>query len=285
MNVLSRIQQIDNWTQSEKAVINYIQKDPSAILNLSSRKAAEITFTSISCIYRICDKLGFNGFNEFKLALAQDLKDLKVSAIDYNMPFTQSSTDYEIMSAIKELHSISLEETKSLMDLRTIHEVTALLKKAEKITIFSSSIDTYSADEFAYKMLKINKDVDVCSDPHDQEIRSYIAKKGDVFIIVSYSGKNRMFHKVMPKLRQNGCRVILISSLLENRLDAYADYHIYICSKESSVGGDISNFSTYISTSYIYDVLFSIIYRDNFKECEKLTQGMKEWLKTTSQGE
>ena len=58
-----------DFTQSEKEISEYILNHGDAILNMSIKELAKKTYTSPATIVRLCQKLNYKGYNDFKIEL------------------------------------------------------------------------------------------------------------------------------------------------------------------------------------------------------------------------
>ena len=73
MNCSLLIKQIYNtMTESEKKIAEYLFNNSSEVYKFSASQLATITETSAASVVRFSRKLGFKGFQEFKIALAKD---------------------------------------------------------------------------------------------------------------------------------------------------------------------------------------------------------------------
>lgn len=61
-----------NFTFSENEIANFVINNPEVVVNNTITYMANETGTSETSINRFCKKIGFKGFNDFKIALAQD---------------------------------------------------------------------------------------------------------------------------------------------------------------------------------------------------------------------
>ena len=59
-------------TVSENEIAQYVINHPDQVVVSTITAAAQSTHTSEASINRFCKKIGFKGFNSFKVALAQD---------------------------------------------------------------------------------------------------------------------------------------------------------------------------------------------------------------------
>src|SRR4030081_4162216 len=58
---------------AEQRVAYFILKHPDELIYLTVTELAERTHTSESTVVRLCQKIGYKGYQEFKIVLARDL--------------------------------------------------------------------------------------------------------------------------------------------------------------------------------------------------------------------
>ena len=74
MSLIDNLSNEKLFTKSEIEVINFIKENPNLVLNMTIGELANQTFSSNTTIIRICKKLGFNGFRDFKIEYLRNIK-------------------------------------------------------------------------------------------------------------------------------------------------------------------------------------------------------------------
>ena len=74
MSVLKKSEIGNHFSASEKVIAQYILNNTEEVLNLSTVKLAQKTYTSPATIVRLCQKLNYKGYNDFKMDLATNLQ-------------------------------------------------------------------------------------------------------------------------------------------------------------------------------------------------------------------
>ncbi|WP_300080036.1 hypothetical protein [uncultured Thomasclavelia sp.] len=74
MSLLKKLELANHFSSSEKSIASYILNNTEEILNLSTIELAKKTYTSPATIVRLCQKLDFKGYNDFKIALSANLQ-------------------------------------------------------------------------------------------------------------------------------------------------------------------------------------------------------------------
>ena len=65
--LIEQIKEIKDPTYQEEAIINYLVEHPDAVDNATANDLADLTYTSASTVVRLCKKIGFKGYPEFKI--------------------------------------------------------------------------------------------------------------------------------------------------------------------------------------------------------------------------
>src|SRR5215472_11895764 len=63
----------DSLRAAEQRVADFILKNPEELIHLTVTELAERTQTSESTVVRLCQKIEYKGYQEFKIMLARDL--------------------------------------------------------------------------------------------------------------------------------------------------------------------------------------------------------------------
>src|SRR5665213_2686983 len=59
--------------RAERAIAEVVLKDPAAVIHMSISELAQLAGVGESTVVRFCRTIGYTGYQEFKLRLAQDL--------------------------------------------------------------------------------------------------------------------------------------------------------------------------------------------------------------------
>ena len=56
MSIFTKLEYMQGWTQAEKQIVALILEDPANAVELTSRQLAQKANTSLSTIYRVCER-------------------------------------------------------------------------------------------------------------------------------------------------------------------------------------------------------------------------------------
>lgn len=265
MSFLSKINK-GSFSNTEKEIIQYVCQHPEAVIHMTSKTLAEPTFTSSATIVRFCQKLGYQGFNAFKLAISQELESFQMhQSINHNFPVTQGDTLKEMTSKMVNLYTQTITESAALLHHRQMEKIVALLQQAEAIDLYGLLNSSFLASDFQFKCERIGKKAFVESYPGQQIYHAANADHTHVAIIISYSGVNKEMLRVAQLCQLNQTPIIVITGTAHQLLAKTATYTIEVPADEG-IFPKLGSFSSKVSISFILDLLFSALYEKNYQQ-------------------
>lgn len=266
MDVLQYItQNYNKFTNREKSIADYLLKTKESIIGMSAKEIGEITGTSAPTVVRFAKKIGFDSLNEMKLKLTISMSKDENSQFEY---LSKDLSTKGIINGVKSsMHSI-IDETVSLLKEEDINKTVDLLIKAKNIYIFSVGASGLVAQDFYYKLNRINKRCIAHIDTHLQITSSVLMEKGDVAIAISYSGDTKEVILCAENAKKRNIPVICITKAsVDNKLSNISDIALKVPYVEKSLReGAISS---RISQLFIFDILFLGMSRNNLKNVEE----------------
>lgn len=266
LNMFVKLENIQNVTESENKIVQYVLTHPDSVMSMSIKELAETCYVSTSAIYRLCDKLDVDGYNEFKVRLSHSLSEYvqKKETVDYNFPFKENQTQYQVLSSLKEYYEQTLLSTFDLFDMEEIRKVVSKMQKAKHITIYTSANNLFFAQSFKMQMQEIGVRVDVPTDEYEQRLLASLSGPDELAIIISYEGRLMNIDLITQIIKDNHTTLLLISAndfILKN---VKPDYQIYMPNYEHKYL-KLANFSTRLSLLFILDSLYSCYFEKDYK--------------------
>lgn len=274
MLISDRLHEKANFTNVEINIADYLLENQDHIKNQSAHYIANQLYTSPSMITRFCQKIGYQGFNDFKEAYLQEIAYLKshFDTIDPNYPFKYNDKNIVVANKIGSLYHEIIDDTLVLLDHDSLQNAINALKQSQVIYLYSAGVQADLAKTFKDKMLKIGKNVVVETRMNEIFYRALFADKNDLFIIISYSGEVESLLRGVEKLKERNIPIIAITSYGKNSLSKLASHVLYVASKEKLIN-NLGSFSMNLATLLLLDILYVNIFNDDFKshQQQKLT--------------
>ncbi|BCZ44441.1 transcriptional regulator [Clostridium gelidum] len=266
MTIENTIKCCDNLTPTENQLAQYILQNKEQIKELSIQKLSEKTFVSKSAIHRFCKKIGMDGFNELKVRLVQDIiqESKDDNQIDVNFPFEPNDSQGVIAQKLLKLYEASITDTHNSIDVEELNKSVVLLHNADIIDIYTHAHNINVAENFRDKMLAIGRMVNCPKSFYDQRCMATASTKNHVAIILSYSGKATFLPLIVETLHKKGIAIILVGRVGNSVVSNYIKHHLYISNREN-LRNRISQFSSHIAMQYMLDVIFSCIFKRDYK--------------------
>ena len=214
---------------SEKKVADYVLDNPDKIIYLSVSELADDVDVSDSTIIRFCKNVGFKGYQEFKLFVAQDL----VVPIENINEDIQLDDDLEtIVNKIGFTNKKAIEETLSITNLKALQEAIDAIVKARKLEFYGVGASGITGHDAKYKFLRIGKDVDCYTDAHLQAMSAATLSDQDVVVGVSHSGSTKDVVDSCTVAHEAGATVICITGHNRSPITKVADIKLLTATRE-----------------------------------------------------
>lgn len=267
MLIIDRLKNIVTLSEAEKSVANIIIELQEDIKDVSIRELANISFASTSAVTRLCHKIGFAGYPEFKEKYIEEIKYLNshFDSIDANFPFTKKDNINRVIGSISELYQETAKDTNSLVNYYDFIKAAKLIEKSTNTYILCIGSSIELGKIFADRMMRIGKNIIVSRSVNEQFYQSYNAKDGDCFIVISYSGTTYKTNQFIQNLSHSKAHSILITSIGESQWKDNVDIVLRMTTREK-LYTNIASYSTTVSTMLILDMLYSCYFHQNYDE-------------------
>ena len=116
----------DSLSATERSIADYLLSHPEEAMELSIHEMAERTFSSPSTMIRMCHRIGFDGYKEFRRAVTYEMAVRKQSEEAERKEIAHSDSIEDIVEKITYKNIMSLEDTKNLLDADTLRQCVEL---------------------------------------------------------------------------------------------------------------------------------------------------------------
>jgi DNA-binding MurR/RpiR family transcriptional regulator len=269
-NTLLMISSIySSLTKAEKKVADVVRNNPEEAILATVTDLSEQAGVGETSVIRFSRKLGFRGFHEFKLSVAQDLVD---------RPHALSNEEIEagddVMTVARKVtmkHEILLKNTLDLVNTDNLQRAVTAMLAANKIYIYGVGSSGITALDLHYRLMRIGMTVEAFRDSHIIAMSASLMKKGDLVFGISTSGSTRDLVDPVRQAKKNGAAVICLTSHLRSPIAAYADTVLLVPSREMPTeGGALSTKYTQVHLLSILTTLLSM-QKDSSEESLKKT--------------
>ncbi|MCH6268577.1 MurR/RpiR family transcriptional regulator [Neobacillus citreus] len=240
---------MDKFTSSEAELAKYIIENPDEISQLSISQIAKKIHISPATITRFCQKISLSGFNEFKHELKRyiDLRNKPAPASDIK--------EIDYFSNLYQNHIQIIDTTFQKMSYTDIQHAVSLLNNAKKVHVYGIGNSGIAAQEFKWKFFRIGIEVDSITDPHQAVMDSALCTDSSLVIGISVSGKTKEVIDAIKIAKQQGAKILAITSDKTSDLYQLAHLPLLMMSKSNMHMGQ--NISPTLPLFLLFDLIYT----------------------------
>lgn len=195
-------------TNAEERVARAILADPRQTIAGNLGALAEQAGVSQPTVVRFCRMMGFDGWQSFKLNLAQGIALALPQGGDAPAPGDIAA---DLVDKISRRSINTLLDLRNHLDAGAIQRALELLAGAARIECYGHGTSAIVAADAQHKLFRLGVPAVACSDPHVHAIAAALLKKGDVVLAFSQRGHNPALLQSVRIARDNRADVIAIA--------------------------------------------------------------------------
>lgn len=252
-------------TLSEKKTADFVLANQSATQYMSISELAEASSVAEATVSRFCRRLGYKGYNAFKLAVANATAQQKPWC---NPLSGEVQGDDDFDDVCRKLYSTNLEamaQTLELMSPGAIRQAADLLEQSDKVLCMGQGGSMLIANEAAHLFSTASNKFFAVSDSHMQAIAATMMSNRDTILFFSYSGSTLAMMETLRLAGQRGGNVILVTRFPHSPGAELADVVLQCGANESPL--QLGSVAAKIAQLYLLDVLFSEFCRRDLDAC------------------
>ena len=257
MNIIQLLKEKNNFSSLERLIADYILDNLDQISAINIRQLADATYCSNGSIIRLCRKLGFSGYKEFKIELikAIEKKYNTKEQVDLTSPFIGNENPQSIMSTVATIEKTAIDTCFASVNPKLMFQAASWIKAARTVYIVAKSDTMITCQSFQYLLQKIGISCVMVNLYGDGISLMYNANDKDVALFVSYSGET--YQKEYQFLRNSKCKCIFITS---KQGQSFENNIMINFPAEELEKGKVAGFYSQMAINYLLMCLYSIIF-------------------------
>lgn len=213
-------------SSAQRRLIRYLQGNIVSAASLSIDRLAAEAEVSETTVVRLSKAIGYNGFRDFKAALIENRGILRgAQLLGSDIP-DEISSDESVLSIAKKVirtNSEALLETAELLESEPLESVVAAILHARTVTLVGFGSSSPVALDAYQRFLRLAIRASYYSDPHVAAVAAANARKGDLFLCVSYSGESKDIVETLKVARSGGAECIVLTNTPDSTAAGLAD--------------------------------------------------------------
>lgn len=198
---------MDALRASERRIANVVLANPSGVIHMSISEIAGVSGVSEATVLRFARALGFKGYQEFRINLAQAV----VPMVKGILGSVESSENLaELASEVFEANVKAIKATIEVIDLEAVQAVIDAMLGSRRIILHGIGGSAAVVKDAYHKFFRLGLWCEWFEDTHMAVMAAAMLQEGDVFLVVSHSGSTKDLVQAMGVARKAGAATVAL---------------------------------------------------------------------------
>lgn len=201
--------EIPHMGAAEQRLSKVVRKRPDEVIHMSMALLADAASVSDPTIVRFCRRFGFQGYQDFKVNLAQQLVPnapfhyTKIKATDTTNDIVQKTCQNSLNAIQRAMEDLSAKQ---------IEKAAKVIAQANWIAIYATGISELTASDAEHKFQRLGLRCSAFFGEKKQRTQASFSKKGELALIFSQSGATRQMIEIARLTRKKGGHVLSVTA-------------------------------------------------------------------------
>ena len=205
-NIIRRI--TDNHPalrKSEAKVADFVLAHTNDVINMRIVDLAAQCEVSDPTVIRFCRALGFDGFQSFKLQLAQQIG---MGSVYTQFAVDDSDTVNDLCNKVFDTTVGTLRTVRDELDPDILEQAINTISNARRVEFYGFGASGPVAADAQHKFFRLQLSTTALMDPHIQHMSAISLGEEDVVVAISQSGQTRALLQSVNLAKEAGATVI-----------------------------------------------------------------------------
>lgn len=256
----------DTLTKSGRTVAEYLMHHSDEAQYLSISSLAKECKVAEATVFRFCRALGFDGYHEMRIALAQ--ANATGSPLDPREPEPGATTN-SLCEHASALFLNAINGTQNALSTEAVDKAVEMMQNAKQVFCLGQGGSMLLANDICARFASLSTKFRTAGDSHFQLLTASLMTPDDVVLFVSYSGATRDMLETLRTAKNAGAKIILLTHYEDSPGASLADIVLLCGAQESPL--DSGSIPIKVAVLYVGEVLL-LRYTMNNPETSNLAQ-------------
>lgn len=207
MSPLERIEHgIGTYTKAERAVADFFLEHPADVVGSTITSISDASGLSKTAIMRMCQRIGYSGYAEFRFSMEKYL-----NAVGPVAPDTRKGETVESMQHLADTYSSYLRRVSDVIDIEQLATMARGICQARRISIWGVNRTHEGVMQLSNRLMRLGIFNQASSDIITMVDIAMILGKGDLCIVFTMNGRGTDYAPLMDSIVERGGEVYLIT--------------------------------------------------------------------------
>lgn len=262
-----------DMSEKEKKIADHILANPEQAVSPSIETLSSLIGISESTLVRFVRKIGYKGYQSFRIALARETIRTDSLLYEVSLPSDADIEDVVFSSALA-----TLEATRKQLDKKAVEKAASLIAEKGKLSLFGLGGSNIVATDAYHKLIRTGIACTFAHDYHMQLMQASQMKKGDIALVVSHTGSNMDTMALADEIMKREAILFVLTSHARSPLARAADIALVVWPATSTAVTE--SFSARLAQLVIIDILYVAITERLGDSGVKSLQDMRDVIAT-----
>lgn len=211
---------------AERKVADFILENPERASLMVINEIAEAAGVSVPSVTRLAKKLGYDGFLDFRVALASGSASLESIKSD---PIRPGDADCDVVEKVFLSSMRALEDTLKAVDREKLSLLADSIVGAKRVFLLGTASSAQLAADFVFQLNFQGYDAVCVADPVVMEMYSHRFTERDVVIGISRTGRTKAVLDTIKEAKRHGAYCAFVSNFVNSPASQYCDAFFCTC--------------------------------------------------------
>lgn len=256
--LIKQLKEQPGFSESESMIANFLLENYRGLAALSTRQLAKLTYTSSAAIVRFAQKMGFEGYTEFKIQFVAEM--MQYMSKPRDEAFSGKDTVRMIIDKVTGMEIHALQDTKSSLQPVIVVKALQLIKECVHIDFFATDDNLNLANLAGSSFILADKSYTVIQSIPQQYLMSAGNHKDHLSFIISRTGENRMLVDMAQAIKARKGKILLLTAEADSTLGHLADVVLPVTGVQRIE--ELGTRIFIIAAKYVLDILFASLVAD-----------------------
>jgi RpiR family transcriptional regulator, carbohydrate utilization regulator len=252
----------------EKRISDYILSHSEIVVNMTVAQISKETGVADSSIVRLCQRLGFDGFTQFKVNLAKNQKRPEEIILE---DISAGDDPYTVTSKVFRLSGQALKDTVEMLDKGELNKAVDAIMNARRMEFYGVGSSAPLAMDAYYRFMRIGLPAYVAVDPHISRISANLLDPDCLAIGISHTGRTIDTVRALEIAKGKGAKTLCITSYLDSPITEVSDIKLIISAVETRFMKEA--IASRIAQIALLDSLYTCV---ALRKCDKVVENIED---------
>lgn len=216
---------------TERRIVDAVLADRAGTVERTAQELADAVGVGRTSVIRAVKTLGYDGFPQLRVALAQELalegSDAAGSSDAGSKPGAQASLVASVRAGAQRFGARVSQIVAALTE-ESLEAFLSQLEGAQRVLVIANGLSHPLGLDLMMRLNAAGRPAEMLTDPLSQQISARQLGPGSVCVVVSGSGSNRTTLEALTAAKAGGARVLAITSFARSAVTELADVTLLV---------------------------------------------------------